>query len=384
MPPFRQDQPGQLLRVAIFCCALLSACGSGAPSAAAAVDAALPSVTRIAFPHGIDTLPWSPGPSMVVLGDGIVAIPGEFGRNGPAGGTVHLFAAAVESLVSIAPRGEGPGEVSDGGILQARGDTLLILDLGRSALLRYDAAGTYLDQHGLPRTRGILVQVMGDSVDVMALPRPELATLFPAFLWRQPLSGDSTRPLLAASDSFVQALLLKRQGAQIPLAITSERIALAEPWGYTVAVYDNAGRRQYLIDRPMPRPRRDASEFRRAREALLASLLEGGSPQAMTLDRNRLDTLDREFLPHVGQNGLRFDEQGRLWVIGRVADSTFVDVFQDTTLLGRITLPCAKPGRHIALGNGTLALLCAETSNDAIPWRLHLYTIENPTTPGGP
>ncbi len=341
----------------------------------------MPTLERIEFTRGADTLPWGPGPGMTVLDGGVVAVPGNFSPAGMSGGMVHLLAPDVDSLVSIARLGEAPGEVSNGvKLLQARGDTLLILDLGRYALLRYDASGRYLTQRRMSSsTRGAIMKVTSDSVDIMSLPRPELIKLAPGFVWRQPLEGDGHRVLLAASDSFVEAFLANRRQAQIPLAITPQRIALAEPWRYTVAVYDNDGRRLHVIDRPLTGPRRDSAEFQRARQNLLASLNEGGSPAQMRSYRDQLDTLAQEFLPHLEQNALHFDHRGRLWVIGRVADSTFADVYSDADFLGRLTVPCAKPGRHIALTNSKLALLCAETANDAVPWRLHLYSIVEPT-----
>lgn len=359
----------------LVCAALLSACSVDQPGSTLSDSEVMPVLERVPFELGADTLVWAPGPTMAVLAGGVVAIPGSFGPGGAAGGMVQLIAAAAETLVSLAPRGEAPGEVIMGGVVQARSDTLLILDQG-AFLLRYNSAGQFLGQSRLPTSGGVIIHAADDSVDLMALPRPELLDVFPAFLWRQPLVGEGVRSLIPADEAQVTRVLRSRQGAQIPVAIGTGRIALADPWEYSVVVYSAQGQPLWTLRRNLPQPERTPEELAKMRRSLEVSLREATGSEMAAMFKRRLDTLAAEFLPHLSQNALHFDAEERLWVIGRVADSTFVDLFRDSSFVGRITLPCARPERHVAMDNQMLALLCEEETNPAVPWRLQLYRIK--------
>ena len=67
-------------------------------------------------------------------------------------------------------------------------------------------------------------------------------------------------------------------------------------------------------------------------------------------------------LPHfLGlEDGVWTDDRDRLWIIGQVNDSTWVDLFVGTSFVRRWTWPCAGNDRCVrtAMGGGYLALVC--------------------------
>ena len=64
-------------------------------------------------------------------------------------------------------------------------------------------------------------------------------------------------------------------------------------------------------------------------------------------------------------------------MIGNLRDSTFIDVWRDTTLLGRHMVNCADPGSSVSPNGSYLALICrTEDKNAAANVELQLYKVE--------
>jgi hypothetical protein len=86
----------------------------------------------------------------------------------------------------------------------------------------------------------------------------------------------------------------------------------------------------------------------------------------------RLDTLERETLPHFRLGGLGRDASGRVLVVGSTGDSTFVDAFAGSQFLGRETLDCFTPTRY-AVNNGWIALQCRDRDEENRTYTIQLY-----------
>lgn len=131
---------------------------------------------------------------------------------------------------------------------------------------------------------------------------------------------------------------------------------------YRLRYYDR-GKPSLEFGREIPPRRRNAAAFERERRWITQQIRIGfvgpnGKRMALPGLQERLDTLDREVLPHFSRHGLAFDHAGRLWVIGETGDSAFADVFADTTFLGRIALSCRGPDRSISFNTRWLAMIC--------------------------
>ena len=115
------------------------------------------------------------------------------------------------------------------------------------------------------------------------------------------------------------------------------------------------------------------------------SFMRGPNVERIALpdDRGRLDTLERESIRHFTRNPLHVDEFGRLWVVGVSRDSTSVDLFADTTFVGRAMLPCyaSGVGIRVAFGRGGWMVLECEVEDGDWPTELQLCRIVEKPTP---
>ena len=92
-------------------------------AAAADVRTAAPEVRRVRFLGGVDTLVWKPVPGIAVSSNGHVAVASDvaIGRN--EGLILQIISPSSSAMMSIARRGQGPGELSGDDIPFATGDT---------------------------------------------------------------------------------------------------------------------------------------------------------------------------------------------------------------------------------------------------------------------
>jgi hypothetical protein len=112
--------------------------------------------------------------------------------------------------------------------------------------------------------------------------------------------------------------------------------------------------------------------------------MRGPNGEAVPLpdQRGHLDTLSREITPHFNRAALHVDDLGRLWVVGVTNDPTTVDLFADTTFIGRAVLPCylLPYGTPVVLTGHWLLLECElpRTSEPASELQLYRIVDRNP------
>jgi hypothetical protein len=156
---------------------------------------------------------------------------------------------------------------------------------------------------------------------------------------------------------------------------------------YRIAVYNAQGKLQFQFGRTVEPAHRGPRALALAVDAYREASLITSRGSLQTLPpraQARLDTMAREVIPHFSRHGLHLDSTGRIWVVGTVGDSTFVDVFSDSVFLGRRVLPCFMPGRGIALTGQWLLLRCESYLDDTQPPSLQLYEIrETRASPKG-
>ncbi len=278
--------------------------------------------------------------------------------------------------------GDGPGEFRGPLDLQLRGDSIRIFDAMRMFLVQYSTAGKPIKD-----TRALMLDIplawTGDSVDHW-MPPGLGPTKLP--LIRRSLVGDSSgRVVIPANDSGFVAILASPPGGKrlmlLPYAAGPNRIYLADAYHYQIFSYDASGKLLATFGRQLPPHHRGPRELAEARAGLIRAgkYMMGPKGEKISLpdQSKRLDTLEREITPHFDRAPLHVDGFGRLWVVGVTNDSTTVDVFADTTLLGRVVLPCylGRRGIPVALTGQWLLLECGLPEAADLASELQLYRI---------
>ena len=278
--------------------------------------------------------------------------------------------------------GEGPGEFRSPLQLLIRGDSLRFFDAGRMSLVDYNREGKSLGE-----SRAIMLEFplawVGDSVDHWmppAMAQSERSVI------RRSLVGDTAgRVLIAEEDSGFQAVLASMPGEQplLRLAYVAawDRIYLADAYNYQIYSYDGSGQPLASFGLQLPPHYMGARQLAEQRASILSQPKFIPRPNRKPLElpdeSDRLDTLKREITPHFMRAPLHVDAGGRLWVIGLTNDSTTVDVFADTTFLGRTVLPCylGRTGYPAVLSRGWLLLECELPEAAELSSELQLYRI---------
>ncbi len=289
-------------------------------------------------------------------------------------------------LFAFGREGDGPGEFRSAGNVQVRGDSVRIFDDQRMMMLHYLLNGKS-DRDIRSLMLDIPLEWVGDSVDHWVPPgftRTERSVI------RRTLVGDSAgRVLIPESDPGFKAVLASppngKRLMRISYAATPTRTYIADAWHYRIYSYDRSGRLIASFGRTLPPHHRGPRELATER----AGLIELGKPMQrpdgkMTPgpdQRARLDTLAREVTAHFNQVPLHVDALGRLWVIGTANDATTVDVFSDTTFIGRTVLPCylTMSGFPVALAGHWLLLECQLPEAADRASELQLYRIVEAT-----
>ncbi|HEY4320731.1 MAG TPA: hypothetical protein VGM77_06065 [Gemmatimonadales bacterium] len=277
--------------------------------------------------------------------------------------------------------GDGPGEWRQPGLFFTVGDTIVVAQPGRPVTMYYDRSGRFLREAPPSGTRGVPLGAYGDSIDLMFYDSHDQV----AGIVRESTRDHGSRQLFAASDSFVRqastAISPKLLAIAPPYALSRLRIAIGDGMSYQIAIFDQAGTQRYRFGRALPPDRRGPRSLALASDQYRTGSLVPGPGGQMALPPSaqaRLDTIDREIVPHFGTQALHFDDEGRLWVIGTIGDSTFADVFADSMYLGRHLLPCFRPARGIALTGKWLLLRCDRSDLGEPAFALQLYRIADP------
>jgi hypothetical protein len=285
-------------------------------------------------------------------------------------------------LDAFGREGEGPGELRGLAFVEVRGDTLQVFNSNRLALIDMTLTGKLLRERPV---QGFDIRLVWhrDSVDHWdPTPRPGTS---PRVL-RSAIGESEGRVLFDSTNTVFTAAITKRTGqatspTQFSYTATADRMWVADPWEYRISTFRSDGTPitsfVHAIEPNRFGPRALAET--RARIAKTPRFMRGPNGERIALpdDRGRLDTLERESIRHFTRNALHADEFGRLWVVGVSRDSTSVDLFADTTFVGRVMLPCyaSGVGIRVALGrNGWMVLECEVEGGDW-PTELQLYRI---------
>jgi hypothetical protein len=286
-------------------------------------------------------------------------------------------------LQAFGRTGDGPGEFRGPLDLQLRGDSIRIFDGQRFKLLQFTWEGRLI-RESPALIFDIPLAWIADSVDHWMPSGMSARTAVP--LIRRSRIGDSAgRAVIAPTDSGLLAIPASSPGGKrlvrLSYALGPDRIYLADAFQYRIYSYDLAGRPVARFGRDLPPHHRGPRELAETHEELVraSGFMRGpkGEKIALPDQRARLDTLDREVTPHFNRDPLHVDRFGRLWVIGVTNDSTTVDVFADTTFLGRTVLPCylLRYGHPVALSAHWLLLECALPDSADRASELQLYRI---------
>jgi hypothetical protein len=281
--------------------------------------------------------------------------------------------------------GEGPGEVRRALQLRFEGDTIVVFASEPRKLAFFDQAGRPLGDVVLAPSveSGLPLAWVRDSFD--AWRRTDLGELNSAdrVAYRYARQGGEGRRLVGREDSIVASTLLPEIGNSpmiVPYTATDDRFWVGDGWGYRIRAFSVDGTPLFTIQHSLPPARMGPKQiaFVRASIERQPRYMHGPNGEAIALpDRHgRLDTLGREVIPHFGRFPLHADHHGRLWVIGSSRDSITVDVFRDSTWMGRQSLPCVTraAGTNAALGPGWLLLECEVDEGDW-PTELQLYRV---------
>src|SRR5690606_32643143 len=140
-----------------------------------------------------------------------------------------------------------------------------------------------------------------------------------------------------------------RNANPLPWFADGTYTAWGDGMGYNIRATQQGSADTLTVHRSLAPNRRGNLTLQLLRVSLERSPKTMRMPNGRLMDvpgrAERLDTLEREVVPHFGWGGLGMDARGRLVTVGPVGDSTFVDFFDDTVFVGRIVVDCFSPGR---------------------------------------
>lgn len=339
------------------------------------LDAPLGAWVRVPLGAAADSLLWRSVRNVAVAGSGEVLILGDFATVTDDGLLGNLLIPGADTIVRFGRAGEGPGEFSGLNIVIGETDGFSIASLGRQVLVQVDSRGAVRGEQRIKLFTSALLATSAQGIDVQSL-RPAQSADAPVVA-RHEAEGEP-RVLLTAAD-FASASPAEgppRTRSLVPYATNrrGDRIAFVLPGGYRIEERNLASGEVFRIERDVEAPMRLPDEVAAMRRSLELSLDGAGGNLAHAADlRARLDTLDRERLPHLVWPGLFFDQHDRLWAVGRANDSTFVDAFVGGAFVARQVLPCRAAGQRVSLVGEWLALVCDRPEREDAPHEVQLW-----------
>ncbi len=343
----------------------------------AEAGAGMPGLERRPLKLATEDLPDGRFTMFAVSGDGRIV----YVQNHSEAPLLRVIDTTGRRVAAFGRDGEGPGEWRLPIFVGVAGDTLRSLDTGRGKLIEVHLDGS------LVRERQVLVGDIplawhADSVDHWQPPLPPYQDTKPTII-RSVIGEFAGRTLLTADDSVFAAAITNHGDNAVlgfPYAATADRFWIGDPWDYRIRAYDAEGRALFTVAPDVPAAARGPLTLARVREGLekRPKYSPGPNGEAIRLPdaSARLDTLERERIPHFGRASLQVDPHGRLWVFGRTNDSTSVDLFRDSTYIGRTMLPCMLTGAGViaSIARDWLALECDVQEGDW-PTELQLYRV---------
>jgi len=370
----RAESP--LLRCGL-CVALLFAgvgCGERSETAATAAvpvleaSSAFPGLERVSFTLAEEDIPERSVLTMALTARGTLTF-----LKDPRGPKVF---ATVDSTGAVLARwgrrGEGPGEVLGDELLLSGDSSVVVVDLNGRRLQLFSPVGKLLrEQASPPRGKpssfanGRVLWWLSSGSGAGAREPGRLGPTRPLISWC--VLGVCADTVLPASDSIVERVHRASPpggiGGWPAMVADGDRFWLGDGYSYTIWRFDSGGNVPPVrIQRAVPQRMVTAREFAKL-DSSWVKLERSGMPGPGG-KRIRLEfDVERQFmkkepLPHFQLFGLSVDGRQRLWVIGRSNDSTFLDVFADTTFLGRHMIACHRSGYAAAVRGHWLALAC--------------------------
>jgi len=266
-------------------------------------------------------------------------------------------------LTSLGLRGRGPGELQTVADLFAGEGQLYAYDMSGLKLVALELEGETRAQH---QFQGPVfpLHLIGDSVDVLRFSsRGRLE------FQRVKFGSSEGRVLLDDRDSvFLTRFILpfEKQRSRQPVyparATEPGKLAVGDPMQYRIYEFDIAGEQPVRqFGRDIPRYRRSEAEIQTELESLRRYRGPDGKPLGPDALAAQESRLREEDLPYFGsRKGMMYDDLGRLWVVGAHADSVAIDVFADSSFLGRVSIPCNGFGGSWARSASRAAFVCLD------------------------
>lgn len=354
----RNEAPG----VAALQLVMILATGCGAPSPGAqdldlSPSEALPTLRELPLSSLPDDAISGPGATLAVSADGFLAFRP---APRPEDRTRLWLADSLGRIVArMGPDGDGPGELRFPMFLGFRPDgTILVWDMSTMRVTVFDRDGQLVSSRR-PDQVQMPVGMVLDSVDFLDM------TAEHHTVHRRAGGEGRGRRVLGGPDPMIDSLFprVARGGIEtrgmVAYAASSSRLALGDGTNYQVLFYDANGGYIGMASRALPP--NYPGDARIAQDSV--SLLRQPS---LTPERRREMLARARERPLPFFRTLRFDSRGRLWVIRAEGDSTFADIFGDTTFVGSIPINCpGTEGSGWDLRGEWLALSCFNPDSQA-------------------
>lgn len=371
---------GYLLAATLLCGCVADAPQSDRQVEAGAASPYMPELRRLRLTLRPELLPQFSRAPMAVSNSGQIV----FAVGDPRADMLLTAIDSIGDLVrQFTRRGAGPNEMRSVGFVSFVGDSLTAVDNEQARLITFDEQLRPLSMQSIRfGSRALSATERGV---ISFIPRE----LGGPILELTPLTQyKSAEPVLEGEDTVISRIVatrgqFERDGP--PFAVSEGQWVLGDGIRYELVFYDSIGDERARRTRILPDRTRSEAELTKD-SARLSSALRFRGPDGKITEiagvRERLAKLPSELLPHFDSHGLTGDSRGRVWVVGSLHDSTFIDVWKDTTFVGRRVLACSDPGSSVSPNGLYLALMCrAGDENSDADVELQLYKVEEPAAP---
>ncbi len=337
----------------------LASCSAGTPEVSRGrtdsefeIDSTVPQLVRIERTIPDTNSPPSSDTDHSVFGPGSTIFFRPPASGGLAGIVIDSLGQAVAEFGRL---GAGPNEFQlPMRMLSSSSGDVVVFDAGLLRATTIDARGRTV--RSLPvQVSALPIGIVGDSLDFAQVKGRAVSV----FRWdgkgqKRMLLTDST-PAFAAEPGFATP---SPNGRSVIPVFGSDgyRIAVGDPWNYTVLLFKDDGSFVERLHRDLPVPRRTERQ-------VLAAVANRGrwrGPSGEQLASAEAETKVRaEVLPYFSHvSPFAFDAGHRLWIVGVDGDSVFADVFAGSKFLTRIGIPCFDFSGRWSLHGEWLSLAC--------------------------